>query len=478
MIDFNFTASIIKNFHFIYPAGWDSSAVMIWGRGKGWRVTGCFFDNQAGNSQISVLADGYNTSGIQRPWGLVDNNVLGDTKLLSYGTALIDNTSWAEASGLGDGYTVYVEKNTIARSQAGALVIDGSYGGSYVLRYNNITDAEALAHGVQGANRALRRWEVYHNDFIFDIYGDYAGFMRGGTGVWFGNRLTGSWTNKVIKIDNQRSCGSVTGALQCNGASPWDENVGAGDAAGYRCRDQIGASTDTVKWVSTEGSEGEFTQTTDPAYAWDNYAGATSVDFLLVNDCAAQTAQVVSGRDFVNNGDTPKPGYVKFKCPYPVDAYGFPDPDGEVVGTCDSAIAGITGYTREDIVDPTILSVTVDPSGAFVTIRGSENLAVTTGAGYTLSSDASALTLTHSSISGTDIIQATSRTILSTETLTYSYTGTDTKDLSANELIAITDAVVTNSSTQTETPPPGGGGAIFSGGGSTVFSGGGTTVWN
>lgn len=124
---------------------------------------------------------------------------------------------------------------------------------------------------------------------------------------------------------------------------------------------------------------------------------------------------------------------------------------------------------------PTISSFTVDPSGAFVTIRGSENLAVTTGAGYTLSSDGDAVTLTHTSISGTDIIQATSRTILSTEALTYSYTGTDTKDLSGNELAAITDEAVANSSTQS--------GAVvsetaFGATGQTAFSGGGSTVWN
>ena len=123
---------------------------------------------------------------------------------------------------------------------------------------------------------------------------------------------------------------------------------------------------------------------------------------------------------------------------------------------------------------PTITSFTVDPSGAFVTIHGSENLAVTTGAGYTLSSDGDAVTLTHTSISGTDIIQATSRTILSTENLTYSYTGTDTKDLSGNDLAAITDEVVTNSSTQSgavtaQTTHGVTGSTVHAGSGSTIY---------
>ena len=132
------------------------------------------------------------------------------------------------------------------------------------------------------------------------------------------------------------------------------------------------------------------------------------------------------------------------------------------------------GAYEYDTTAPTIPSFTVDPSGAFVTIQGSEDLAVTTGAGYTMSSDGDAVTLAHTSISGTDIIQATSRTILSTETLTYSYTGTDTKDLSGNELAAITDEAVTNSSTQSgavtgQTTHGVTGSTIHSDSGSTIY---------
>ena len=441
MIDLQHTDSVIKNFHFVYPAG-TGFDIMIHATGQGWRITDNFFDNQAGTSQISVQADGFNTLGLIRPWGLIDHNILGDTKLQALGTALIDNTSWNEASGLGDKFTVYVENNTIARTQANALAVDSNYGGGYVFRYNTVTDAEALAHGLQGANRATRRWEVYRNSFIYSAYGALAGFMRGGTGVWFGNRLTGAWPNSYIKIDNERSCTSKTTSLQCDGTSPWDENVGAGDAAGYRCRDQIGASTDTVKWVSTEGSEGEFTQTTDPAYAWDNYMGATSVEFQVAGNCAAETAHIVSGRDFVNNGDTPKPGYTAYQFPHPLDT--------EHAGW-ELTSADCTGNEcLEAGTPPTLLSATIDETGSYITFRGSENLVPTISTGFALTLSGGAATATYSSGSGTAyLVYSLSRTVASGETGTYDYTqpGNGIEDSSGNDLASITGGAITNNST-------------------------------
>lgn len=131
-------------------------------------------------------------------------------------------------------------------------------------------------------------------------------------------------------------------------------------------------------------------------------------------------------------------------------------------------------HPLQDTTIPTKVSFIVDASGAFCTFKGNESLSITTGGGYTLSSDGPAVTLSYASHSGTDIILTASRTILSTESLTFSYTGTDTTDLFGNELGAITDEAVTNSSTQSGAVTSQ---TVYGVTGSTVFSGAGSTIY-
>ena len=126
---------------------------------------------------------------------------------------------------------------------------------------------------------------------------------------------------------------------------------------------------------------------------------------------------------------------------------------------------------------PTISSFIVDPSGAFIIMTGSETLLVTISTGLTLTSDGGAVTLTYASGSGTTgLVYSTSRTILSTETITYDYTqpGNGIEDASGNDLASISDGVVTNSSTQSGAVTSQ---TVYGVTGSTVFSGAGSTIY-
>lgn len=109
-----------------------------------------------------------------------------------------------------------------------------------------------------------------------------------------------------------------------------------------------------------------------------------------------------------------------------------------------------------DEIPPTLSSAVIGTNGTTVTLNFSE--AVTTGAGgtsgFTLSASGGAVTLSHSSTSGTSIVYTASRTIAASETVTISYTqpGNGVEDISGNDLATFTGTSVTNNSTQGSGP--------------------------
>ena len=119
------------------------------------------------------------------------------------------------------------------------------------------------------------------------------------------------------------------------------------------------------------------------------------------------------------------------------------------------------GFTEggADVTAPTFSSATVAANGASITLAFSE--AITFGAsgntGFTLTptNGGAAVTLTYSSGSGTSsLVYTTSRTISSTEKLTYAYTnpGDGIQDGAGNDLESVTGQTVTNNSTANNTP--------------------------
>ena len=439
--------------------------------GRDWRIDHCRIEGNTNVFGDRLIAQGQVEN--ENITGVIDHNEFFNTRILVYAYSnIMANAAWARPLGLGTGEAVYIEDNDFKfdagpeEQQVLNQAVDSNYGGSYVVRYNTFRDAGVYTHGIHGPNRASRKWEVYNN--VFTAYQvDYrgiteavfAGMMRGGTGVWFNNELVGGsgtgagqWRYTKIAIDLQRSCTSYTTSGKCDGSSAWDGNTGSGDATGYPCRDQIGRSNDAVLWISSP--EGEYTQVLDPAYSWNNYRYPTETDrtnktngvaFSFDNEdlCAAQTAQIVSGVDYVNSA-TPKPGYTPYYYPHPL----------------------------QDQVVPTMVSATIDSTGGFITFRGSENLLPTISTGFVLTLSGGAATATYSSGTGTAyLVYSLSRTVASGETGTYDYTqpGNGIEDSSGNDLASITGGAITNNSTSS-------GAKHQMGAGPTVQSGVGSTV--
>jgi hypothetical protein len=187
--------------------------------------------------QVSSLAIPYT--------GLIDNNTLISCKIGVDGTTILakDEPLWSADSPIGAEGTrnaVYIENNKINETDKSSVIIDCSYGGSFVARYNDLYGSEVMTHSIQGLNRSCRSWEIYGNKIIYNssMFGMMA-WIRGGTGMFHNNIVTGPHASYTINFDNVRS-GVGLGSVNmywgpypptdsddpglCNGLSNWDGN--------------------------------------------------------------------------------------------------------------------------------------------------------------------------------------------------------------------------------------------------------------
>lgn len=257
--------------------------------GDGWRIDHCKFTNGSGVSVRGLRK-------MQHPTGVIDNCTFENSRVVVGGYAgLMANDLWTIPVRLGDGdNVVYVEDCSFTHTIFGNA-IDANYGGAYVFRYNTLNGPYIESHSVQAENRATRRWEIYGNllnntgNNIFIPF-----FLRGGTGVVFGNMAKGNFGRFIIGIDNVRSFGSPSPGGACDGSSGWDGNF-VGEA-GYPCRDQIGRGQDSELWVTNP--LGKYTQVLLPAYAWMNRNETNNeIKYTVLNGCETH---IKEERDYYN----------------------------------------------------------------------------------------------------------------------------------------------------------------------------------
>jgi len=119
------------------------------------------------------------------------------------------------------------------------------------------------------------------------------------------------------------------------------------------------------------------------------------------------------------------------------------------LGLAQDATTNVGGFLIRvtDETAPVLQSTTIAENGVTITRVFNESVVYSTG--FTIDPSGGAATESYTSGSGTaTIISTASRTILDSETATTDYTAGDCADLSANALATITNAAVTNNSTQ------------------------------
>ena len=263
-------ATRISGFKFISP--YEAKRVAIQARGQGWRIDHCAYEgieSQAlSSTSIFVIASGVNTT--VEPYGLVDNNIIINGKVVPNGfsTFIKESGVWSEALGLGTANAVYIENNHFISNKAERkLFVDLTHSGKYVVRYNTFVNGWILAHGLQtDSMRGTRHWEIYGNAFSTPTTSYNAAIaLLSGTGVVFNNDFTGVGSFlPVMEFGHERSNAAIGAAGRCDGTSGWDGNL---DATGWPCRDQIGTSTDASLWSSSATLPAPV-QTLAPAYVW------------------------------------------------------------------------------------------------------------------------------------------------------------------------------------------------------------------
>lgn len=214
--------------------------------------------------------------------GLIDNNNFTNCRIVVFGEYFDTGGSdrWADPLDLGTGRAVYVEDNTAqvtncVQGSTGVLCnfVDANVGGRYVARFNTIVNAYFEMHGAGEFTRAARLAEIYHNATILQTgsINPLAGYFaplnqRGGFSLMFHNTFTPDHPDPAIGIGYERSADPQGSWGTCNGAQFVDGNELPN---GYLCRDQTGASTDSVYWGSPWTNPSSV-QAKAPAYLWRN----------------------------------------------------------------------------------------------------------------------------------------------------------------------------------------------------------------
>lgn len=257
-------------------------------------------------------------------------------------------TPWTRSLTLGSQNAVYVEDCTFNYTTAIAGTedgIDGYGGGRIVIRNSSFTNVTVGFHGTDSGNRrSLHSFEIYDNTFTNNSSTTLrAATIRGGTGVIYGNTYGGSgsgwggvtlmyyracppldqsawgtcdgtlWklNSATLSSNGSREC-STSGTVGFNTTDK--ETLGTfggayqryfdGPAAnGYPGRDQPGITTGQV---------------VDPIYVWSNDGNNAGTYDGGSPPAGGIEAYIESGRDYINNGTTAKPGYTALTYPHPL----------------------------------------------------------------------------------------------------------------------------------------------------------------
>jgi hypothetical protein len=254
-------------------------------------------------------------------WGLVDHCIFNDggngqQAISNYAyvnnvetSANVGRISWENVPvGLGTDSAVYVEDSVFNHSTTGmSAVNDTQYGGRMVIRHNTINNSMVMTHSAWGPVRGGLKLEVYNNTFTSTVGNYRPALIRSGTGVIFNNTINGNYVVQEFDIDNERSC--LPDPTLCDGNdTTYDTNTPG--QQGWACEDQIGRSGGAWK-----------KQPSDPWYAWNNGS------YKLVPNGGCSSPQVQSGRDYFNNGTTPKAGYTPYTYPHPLQGTGGASPN-------------------------------------------------------------------------------------------------------------------------------------------------------
>lgn len=378
--------------------------------GKDWRIDHnefqIFADSKVGGSVFS--GNGIKTQ--NNVAGLIDHNrfVNHPSQLTSGGCMHASvwpergETSWDLPSNqIGAATnTIFIEDNYFREAKNCAAhnshAVYGGRGSIYVFRHNEVRNMMADSHGNETVVGA-REHEISNNRFIMEsgrgIYRLI--FLRGGTGVVYGNTVEGPGTWSYGVSLTERRVTDDAGVAH----PELYRGVGASTCCtseeGYPCVDQVGRG-------QSIGSSPNKTQISDPLYIWNNFGGTGSPDVVVhtypaSNVCGGSVGSYIqSGRDYIASASTVKPGYTAYEYPHPGTGLPPPDDSPPTLGS-HSPTSGETGWvvTNRTISFDVSDASGIDDSTLLMNIDGSADSSCGSGLTCSFIGDPDTSTILH-----------------------------------------------------------------------------------
>lgn len=325
----------------IEPASCAGGPLEVTGSQQGFRVHHLYVDKTAQTKGVLVVNILGGVTGLFDHIKMACNDCqFAQVNHPQWGGVAFDqgDNSYATAVNPGSSEMVYFEDNTLSDgtgSQHG--IVDCQRAGRFVVRYNRTTNyAVPSSHGAEGGGGARRgcRWiESYENDETWTAVNspDRAAEIRGGSGVFFNNRVTVPvGLNSMLKFQIQRDFVADAdwaggGSGKCDGSSGYDGNTGGG--AGYPCVDQPGRGTSNALTRGGSPSPAPLAwvgNALEPIYVWGNTLNGTSNNTVNLGS-GTLAAHGQQNRDWYNDG-TERPGYTPYTYPHPLQGSIAPPP--------------------------------------------------------------------------------------------------------------------------------------------------------
>jgi hypothetical protein len=223
------------------------------------RVDHCHFDHIYGRN---IQTDGW-------VYGVADHNYIvaqgnGQSFYINcatYGGYTLGNGAWADFPWFGTNKFFFIEGNTIVGngqySTSGAM--DAEYGGRWVARRNDLTNAHIGWHGTEGSNRGCRAVEVYNNSFHWASISMALQQNRSGTSLQHDNTWDVSGTDgSQSRISIYREMGAVTVDSAYGvaaGINIWDVNDTEGNGTYVAGHSPYLFASGTARAASTQSGQ-------------------------------------------------------------------------------------------------------------------------------------------------------------------------------------------------------------------------------
>ncbi|MGI9302102.1 MAG: hypothetical protein ACR2RB_05255 [Gammaproteobacteria bacterium] len=302
-----------------------SGAIRIGGDCKRWRIHHITYSDIDSNNFVYVSGDTY---------GLIDHcqvdltgkfGVSVDHSRWDGGTW--GDASWSAAANWGTDEFVYVEDTTFTcRRDSHCFGADAIGGARVIFRHNTLQNTNISNHGTDSTRRKRSIRLIAVHDSTFNMQDTFYGTctqIRGGTGVFYNNKITGRFPSDCLRLRTYRSdtnyepwgqCDETPdficlteGNRPCTGRRDTSCPGGAGfcvgpvdnypDGRGPACRDGVGTGQDSGL---------SSAQALEPVYIWGNEGisrPAVSIDltenedWYIDYDGPGCTAGVTTGVD-------------------------------------------------------------------------------------------------------------------------------------------------------------------------------------